>query len=50
MTDPKSLIPLTKKLMADPIKLQRLVDRIYVLLKEDVKNQTERNGYSRGRL
>ncbi|MEL6814015.1 MAG: hypothetical protein AAFP03_04275 [Cyanobacteria bacterium J06598_3] len=45
--DRKEISKLASKIVKDPILLRKLGDRIYQLLQEDARNQSERNGHSR---
>ena len=45
--DRQKIAKLAEKIVNDPILLRRLGERLYELLKEDARNQSERNGHSR---
>jgi len=45
--DRKKIAKLSEKIINDPVLLRKLSNRLYELMKEDVQNQSERNGQSR---
>lgn len=47
MTDRQKLTQLCETLLQDPISLQKVSDRVYELLQEDVRNQRDRSGNCR---
>lgn len=47
MSESTKLSEIADKILKDQILLQKLTDRIYQLMTEDVRNQLERNHYYR---
>jgi mRNA-degrading endonuclease RelE of RelBE toxin-antitoxin system len=44
MLDKQQLCKLIDKILQDPIQLQKLSDKVYELMKEDLQIQRERSG------
>ena len=49
MTDTQQLAQLCEAIVRDPISLQKISDRVYELLQEEIRNQRDRAGDARGR-
>lgn len=47
MSDLKQLSKLADSALGDPIVLHKLCERILELMREDIRNQRDRDGYSR---
>jgi hypothetical protein len=45
MTEPTKYSQLADQILKDPLVLQKLCDRVYALMLEEVRNQSDRIGY-----